>query len=75
MDVLVLIDKLDDLVLCDPPYGFDEARLASQLARLVRDDGVLLWETSSREQPPEVPGLVQRTSRTYGSARLTLFER
>jgi 16S rRNA (guanine966-N2)-methyltransferase len=63
-----------DLVLCDPPYDFDPARLAPRFAPLLAGDGVLLWETSSREPAPEVPGLAQRTTRTYGSARLTLFE-
>ena len=63
-----------DLVLCDPPYNFDQSRLVSNLGKLLTHDGVLVWETSSREDPPEVPGLSQRTSRTYGSARLTLFE-
>jgi 16S rRNA (guanine966-N2)-methyltransferase len=63
------------LVLCDPPYTFDAARLAAHLAKLVAEDGLLVWETSSRAAPPEVPGLAQRTTRTYGSARLTLFER
>jgi 16S rRNA (guanine966-N2)-methyltransferase len=64
-----------DLVLCDPPYGYDGRRLAPNLAKLLTDDGVLVWESSSREPPPEVPGLEQRTTRTYGSARLTLLER
>jgi 16S rRNA (guanine966-N2)-methyltransferase len=63
-----------DLVLCDPPYAYDHARLAPHLARLVRPDGLLVYETSSREEPPAIPGLDVRTSRTYGSARLTLFE-
>jgi len=63
-----------DLVLCDPPYDFDHARLAPHLARLVSEDGVLVYESSGREDPPEVPGLAQRTSRKYGTARLTLFE-
>jgi 16S rRNA (guanine966-N2)-methyltransferase len=63
-----------DLVLCDPPYSYDHARLAAHLARLVRGDGLLVYETSSREDPPAVPGLDVRTSRTYGSARLTLFQ-
>jgi len=63
-----------DLVLCDPPYDFPPTRLAPHLAKLVADDGLLVWESSSREPAPEVPGLRQRTSRTYGSARLTLFE-
>jgi 16S rRNA (guanine966-N2)-methyltransferase len=64
-----------DLVLCDPPYDYDRARLVPHLARLVSDDGLLVYETSGREEPPEVPGLEQRTSRKYGAARLTLFER
>ncbi|HVU78924.1 MAG TPA: 16S rRNA (guanine(966)-N(2))-methyltransferase RsmD [Gaiellaceae bacterium] len=63
-----------DLVLCDPPYDYDAARLAPLLGRLLTDDGLLVWETSSRRDPPKVPGLTQRTTRTYGSARLTLFE-
>jgi len=63
-----------DLVLCDPPYDFDRERLAPRLARLVRPDGLLVWETSGREPAPEVPGLEERTSRKYGAARLTLFE-
>jgi len=64
-----------DLVLCDPPYDYDAARLTPHLARLLTDDGLLVWESSSREPAPEVPGLAQRTTRTYGSARLTLLER
>jgi 16S rRNA (guanine966-N2)-methyltransferase len=64
-----------DLVLCDPPYGFAATALAAGLARLVREDGLVVWESSSREPAPEVPGLAERTSRTYGSARLTLFGR
>jgi 16S rRNA (guanine966-N2)-methyltransferase len=62
------------LVLCDPPYDYDPARLAPHLAKLLAEDGLVVWETSGRSDPPEVPGLAQRTTRTYGSARLTLFE-
>ena len=64
-----------DLILCDPPYDYDAGKLAPHLAGRLTDDGVLVWETSSREPAPEVPGLAQRTTRTYGSARLTLFDR
>jgi 16S rRNA (guanine966-N2)-methyltransferase len=64
-----------DLILCDPPYDYDGTRLASHLAKLLSGDGLLVWETSSREPPPEAPGLVERTTRKYGSARLTLLER
>jgi 16S rRNA (guanine966-N2)-methyltransferase len=64
-----------DLVLCDPPYGYDHAKLTPYLARLVGEDGLLVYESSGREDPPDVPGLDLRTSRRYGSARLTLFDK
>ena len=64
-----------DLVLCDPPYDFDRSRLAPQLARLLRPDGLLVYESAGREPPPELPLLAEQTSRKYGSARLTLFRR
>jgi 16S rRNA (guanine966-N2)-methyltransferase len=63
-----------DLIFSDPPYDYDRTRLAPQLARLLSEDGVLVWESAGREPPPELPGLTERTSRKYGSARLTLFE-
>jgi 16S rRNA (guanine966-N2)-methyltransferase len=62
-----------DLVLCDPPYDVDATGLP--FARLLAEDGLLVFESSGRADPPELPGLAQRTSRKYGSARLTLFER
>ena len=63
-----------DLILCDPPYGFEEdAKIASHLARALAVDGVLVFETTARREPT-LEGLRVRTSRTYGSARLTLFE-
>ncbi len=64
-----------DLVLCDPPYGFERAAaLAPHLARVLAPDGVLVYESAARDEPA-VEGLAIRTSRRYGSARLTLFER
>jgi 16S rRNA (guanine966-N2)-methyltransferase len=63
-----------DLVLCDPPYDYDGSRLAPHLAKLLTDDGLLVWETSGREPAPEAPGLRERTTRRYGAARLTLLE-
>jgi 16S rRNA (guanine966-N2)-methyltransferase len=64
-----------DLILCDPPYGYDHAKITPHLGRLLNEDGVLVYESSGREDPPEIPGLEQRTSRKYGSARLTLFDK
>jgi 16S rRNA (guanine(966)-N(2))-methyltransferase RsmD len=63
-----------DLVLCDPPYGYPEIeRLAPYLKAKLAPDGLVVYETGTKEQP-EIQGLRVRTSRTYGSARLTLFE-
>ena len=71
--VLATEQRAYDLILCDPPYGFDEdARLAPYLARVLAPDGLLVYETTARREPA-LPGLEVRTSRTYGSARLTLF--
>ena len=64
-----------DLVLVDPPYEQWEAlqpKLAEPLARVLARDGLLVVETGARTTP-ELP-LALRTSRRYGSARLTLFE-
>ena len=64
-----------DLVLVDPPYD-DYVELQPMLARylppVLSDDALVVVETSARVEP-ELP-LALRTSRKYGSARLTLFE-
>ncbi len=63
-----------DLVLYDPPYGFvDHDRLAPYLVRALAPGGLLVYETGARAEPA-IEGLTTRTSRTYGSARLTLFQ-
>ena len=64
-----------DLVLLDPPYAMYadlQERLAAYLPSVLAEDGLLVVETS-RDLHPELP-LPKRTSRRYGSARLTLFE-
>jgi 16S rRNA (guanine966-N2)-methyltransferase len=63
-----------DLVLLDPPY--DEpvsGRLAQHLRRILTPDGLLVYETAAATEPT-LDGLNVRTSRRYGSARLTLLE-
>jgi 16S rRNA (guanine966-N2)-methyltransferase len=65
-----------DLVLVDPPYGEWgrlEATLAGLLPPVLASDGLLLVETDGRTEPVLPLDLV--TSRRYGSARLTLFNR
>ena len=63
-----------DLVLVDPPYrAFSAVHdvLARYLPGVVAEDGLVVVETSEREEP-DLP-LPKRTSRRYGSTRLTVF--
>ena len=64
-----------DLVLADPPYrtwAELQPKLAELLPRVLAPGGLLLVETAARTEPALPFAL--RTSRRYGSARLTLFE-
>jgi 16S rRNA (guanine966-N2)-methyltransferase len=64
-----------DLVLADPPYRMFasvQTGLATYLPHVLAENGLAVIETHAKEEP-EVP-LTLRTSRRYGSARLTLFE-
>jgi len=63
-----------DLILADPPYDFTAYdRLGPHLARLLAEDGLAVLQTPAKAEPA-LEGLSTRTSRRYGSARLTLFE-
>jgi 16S rRNA (guanine966-N2)-methyltransferase len=64
-----------DLVLVDPPYEMYvdvQPQLARYLPAVLAEDGLLVVETDARVEP-ELP-LPQRTSRRYGSARVTVYE-
>jgi 16S rRNA (guanine966-N2)-methyltransferase len=63
-----------DLVLVDPPYDMYldvQPQLARYLPGVLAEDGVVVVETDARVEP-DLP-LPQRTSRKYGSARITVF--
>src|SRR6266568_728659 len=63
-----------DLVLADPPYSMtDYNALSRYLSRVLAGDGLLVFETAAKTEP-ELPGLALRTSRKYGSTRVTVFE-
>jgi 16S rRNA (guanine966-N2)-methyltransferase len=57
-----------DLVLIDPPYRM----LATHLPAVVHPEGLVVVESDSHDEP-ELP-LPRRTSRRYGSVRVTLFD-
>ena len=61
--------------LIDPPYEIVESlhmTLSIHLPRLLADDGLVVYETRDKQHPELA--LAERTSRKYGSVRLTLFE-
>ncbi len=63
-----------DLVLVDPPYAMtDYDTLAKYLPRVLADDGLLVLESDVRTEP-QLPDLTVRTTRKYGSTRVTVFE-
>ena len=63
-----------DLVLADPPYAMtDYDALARYLPIVLADDGLLVLESAARTEP-EIPRLTVRTSRKYGSTRVTVLE-
>jgi 16S rRNA (guanine966-N2)-methyltransferase len=67
--------KRYDLVLIDPPYRMLAgalSTLAAYLPSVVEPDGLVVVESDAREEPDLA--LPKRTSRRYGSARITLFE-
>jgi 16S rRNA (guanine966-N2)-methyltransferase len=63
-----------DLVLVDPPYemtNYDS--LSRYLPNVLAKDGLLVFETAARVEPI-IGGLAVRTTRKYGSTRVTVFE-
>ena len=63
-----------DLVLVDPPYAMtDYDTLALYLPRVLADDGLIVFESDARSEP-QLAGLAVRTTRKYGSTRITVFE-
>jgi len=65
-----------DLVLVDPPYEMFSSLqngLSQYLPAVLAEDGLVVVETGARDDP-ELPPLSKRTSRRYGSARISLFE-
>ena len=73
--VLSAENRKYDLVLVDPPYEMYEdlePQLARYLPRLLAEDAVVVVETDAKTQP-QLP-LDERTSRKYGSARITVYD-
>jgi 16S rRNA (guanine966-N2)-methyltransferase len=73
--VLAAEKRKYDLVFVDPPYDMYtdlEPQLARYLPRVLGEHGTVVVETDARTQPA-LP-LDERTSRAYGSVRVTVYE-
>lgn len=69
-----------DLILVDPPYAALSSAASSVSAILRRgltltDDGLLVFEHASRDEPPTIEGARRSSTRSYGEASLSLYER
>jgi 16S rRNA (guanine966-N2)-methyltransferase len=76
VSVLAAETRKYDLVLIDPPYEMYldvQPQLARYLPSVLAHDAVVVVETDARTQP-ELP-LDERTSRKYGSVRITVYDR
>jgi 16S rRNA (guanine966-N2)-methyltransferase len=63
-----------DLVLADPPYSMtDYDALARYLPLVLSEDGLVVLESAAKTEP-ELAGLTIRSTRKYGSTRVTVFE-
>ncbi len=64
-----------DFIFMDPPYGLESAEeTLHAAAELLAPAGRLVYEHSSRYNPPERPaGLVLQERRTYGDSALALY--
>ena len=63
-----------DLVLADPPYSMtDFDALARYLPLVLSEDGLVVLESAAKTEP-ELAGLAVRSTRKYGSTRVTVFE-
>jgi 16S rRNA (guanine966-N2)-methyltransferase len=63
-----------DLVLADPPYSMTAYdALARYLPLVLSEDGLVVLESAAKTEP-ELAGLAVRSTRKYGSTRVTVFE-
>jgi 16S rRNA (guanine966-N2)-methyltransferase len=71
------VSGLFDIILMDPPYNEETAiETLDGLARLLTDEGLIVYEHGSRYNPPGRPeGLVLQERRIYGDSALALYGR
>jgi 16S rRNA (guanine966-N2)-methyltransferase len=67
-----------DLVFVDPPYDFPNADLEQVLAAiadLLREEGLVIVERSSRSEQLEIETLELQSSKNYGDTAIWIYEK
>jgi 16S rRNA (guanine(966)-N(2))-methyltransferase RsmD len=71
-------DQYFDFIFCDPPYAFDHFELILQSIvekNLLAENGVLIYESSSKQQPAHQPGLTITRQKKMGDTLITFYEK
>ena len=71
-------DQQFDFIFCDPPYVFDQFNLILQAIvenNLLTDDGILIYESSSKQQAVHQPGLKITRQKKMGDTLITFYEK
>lgn len=72
---LARIEERFDLILADPPYGYQEIdQLTESLAHILADDGIAVVEHDGRKTVAETSRLRISEHRTYGRTAVTFLE-
>lgn len=67
-----------DIIFADPPYDvYPMTKVIGAIidARILAPGGVLVFEHSKHEAPPELDGLVLRRSRVFGDTTISIWDR
>ncbi|MBU0508281.1 RsmD family RNA methyltransferase [bacterium] len=67
-----------DLIFCDPPYEeLAPAQVIGEImaAGVLAHGGVLIFEHSRRQAPPDIPPLILRKSRVFGDTTISIWDR
>ncbi len=66
-----------DVIFADPPYNeYLPQRVIEEIldAGMLKHGGVLIFEHSRRNAPPEIPPLVLRKSRVFGETTVSIWD-
>ncbi|MBM3325287.1 MAG: 16S rRNA (guanine(966)-N(2))-methyltransferase RsmD [Calditrichaeota bacterium] len=67
-----------DIIFADPPYDLYTMKKVMEAildAAVLESGGILVFEHSKREAPPQFEGLTLRRSRVFGDTTISIFDR